>query len=181
MKFDLSASTCWFWYRRHEEHMRLQGSSLLFALRASLRVCGRTAQSAPKGGVETFARLFLPMAGRLRRGGLLWFAPLSCPTLRLTTLRGGKSISGCVCPRLDLRKGGLYVTTERGGNTCWAEAQRCGTAQQSRAERRGAVRERRLTIRQLEERTLTNPYGCLRNTDQSPLPPLFSFSGTFGF
>lgn len=91
----------------------------------------------------------------------------------------GGAISRCVCPRLDLRKGGL--TWRRGEEATLVEQRRSAAAQLSRAEKRGAVRERRLTIRQLEERTLTNPYGCLRNNDQSPLPPLFSFSGTFGF
>lgn len=113
------------------------------------------------------------------------WTPLICPSLLSNAEtdnlegRGRKSISGCVCPRLDLRKGGLAWRPRE--EATLVERRRSAAAQLSRAERRGAVRERRLTIRQLEERTLTNPYGCLRNTDQSPLPPLFSFSGTFGF
>lgn len=118
-----------------------RGPGLLFALCASLRIPGRSAHSAPKGGVQTFARLFLPMAAEG------WTPPI-CPLSPVQRWDwrpwgggfgrcggGEESISGCVCPRLDLRKGGLYVTTERGGSTCWAEAQRCSTAQQSREER----------------------------------------------
>lgn len=72
--------------------------------------------------------------------GLLWFAWLSCP--RSDWQPGGKTFFFpfvCVAP-LDLK--GLYVTTGRGGNT--SERRRSGAGQFRRAERRGAVRDRRV-------------------------------------
>lgn len=120
---------------------------------------------------ETFPQLFLPLTANNRAAANVW-APLICPSLLSAEwlTAWGKDHLRFVAP-LHLR--GLYVT-ERGGNT--SERRRSAAAQFRRAERRGAVRERRLTIRQLAGGTHTNnPYGCLRNNDTPPLP-LFSLS-----
>lgn len=161
--------------------MKPQYSSLLFPLQIS----GGTAQSATNVGVETFARLFLPMTAQLRRGKLFWFAPLPVHALTRQPRGGGLGglgwrgsvLVGVFAPVWTWGRRGGFTWRLRGGNTCWAEAQRCGTAQQSREERScaGETADHPST----GGTHTTIPYGCLRNTDKSPLPPLFSFSGTF--
>lgn len=100
--------------QEHGEHMRVQGPRfLLFAApRLPPDPWKKRRAAAPKGGVQNFRSTFPANGcGGVDSSGL---PPLSCPTLRLTTLRrwrvggwgGEESISGCVCPRLDLRKGG---------------------------------------------------------------------------
>lgn len=93
-----------------------------------------------------------PITGLAVMYGLLWFARVSCP--RSEWQPGGKDFS--VAP-LDLK--GLYVTTERVGSS--SERRRGGAGQFRKAERRGAVRERRLPIRQLAGGTHTKPLWLL--------------------
>lgn len=92
----------------------------------------------------------------------------------------GQCISGCVCPRLDLREEGGSTWRLREEATL-VERRRSAAAQLSRAERRGAVRERRLTIRQLEARTQQTLMAAWEIPTNPPFP-LFSLSrGLFGF
>lgn len=138
---DLTASTCGFWRPKAWGTHEIAGATVCFSRSAPPSGSLEEARTARrKEASKTFARLFLPMAAEGWTPPICPLSPVQRWDWRPWGGGGGggggeESISGCVCPRLDLRKGGLYVTTERGGSTCWAEAQRCGTAQQSREER----------------------------------------------
>lgn len=181
-KVNLTGSTCWFRYSRHEAHMKPQYSSLLFPLQIS----GRTAQSATNVGVETFARLFLPMTARLRRGRLFWFAPL--PVHALTDSPGeggwgvgwtGQRVSGCVCPRLDLREEGGGALRD-----AWERRQhllsRGAALRHSSAEQRGEELCGRDGWPSVNWRNAhNNPLWLLEKYRQIPPSPSFLFLGDF--
>lgn len=87
------------------------GAPVCFSrLRASLRIPGRSGAQQRR---KEASKLSLDFSCQwLRRGGLLRFAPSllsNAETDDPEEVEGGggeESISGCVCPRLDLRKGG---------------------------------------------------------------------------
>lgn len=176
---DLTASTCWFWRPKARGTHEITGAPVCFSRSAPPSGSLEEARTARR---KEASKLSLGFSCQwLRRGGLLRFAPSLLSNAETDDPEevdlgrgGGKSLLvGVFAPVWTWGRGGF--TWRPREEAALVERRRSAAAQLSRAERRGAVRERRLTIRQLEERTLTNPYGCLRNTDQSPLPPLFSF------
>lgn len=158
--------------------MKVQYFSLLFPLPPGL--WKRNAERSKSRRQNFRSTLFCQWRGGYRRANS---SDLPLPPVHTVTdspgRGGGGLLVGVFAPVWTWGRGGF--TWRLREEATLVERRSSIAAQLSRAERRGAVRKRRLNIRQLEERTLTNPYGCLRNTDKSPLPPLFFFLDFFGF